>query len=139
MSNERKNNTISIERRLAVWLDHVSAHFIEYPLDQTITRTISSDFTNTEKKETLEKSEHSMNNTKQHDQLAYFKELAKVIVEYNTVLLFGPTNAKSELLNFLKSDHRFDKIKIKALSSDKMNEHEQREFVRDYFSQPINL
>jgi hypothetical protein len=127
------------EKRLGIWMDHASAHFIEYPLDPGSSRTITSDFTNTEKKETLEKSEHVMNNTKQHDQLAYFKELAKTIDRYDTVLLFGPTNAKSELLNLLKSDHHFDKVKIKTLPADKMNEHEQQEFVRDYFSQPINL
>jgi stalled ribosome rescue protein Dom34 len=130
---------MSTEKKLAVWMDHSSARIIEYPLDSTVSRTITSDFTSTEKRETLEKSERMMNNIKQHDQLAYFKELAKVISQYNTVLLFGPTNAKSELLNFLKSDHHFDKVKVKALPKDKMNDHEQQEFVRNYFSQPINL
>jgi stalled ribosome rescue protein Dom34 len=134
-----KNKAMSTDKKLAVWMDHTSAHIMEYPLDPSVSRTIISDFTNTEKRETLEKSEHVMNNTKQHDQLAYFKGLAKVIGQYNTVLLFGPSNAKSELLNFLKSDHHFDKIKIRALSADKMNDHERQEFVRDYFSQPINL
>jgi hypothetical protein len=135
----KNNKTMSIERKLAIWMDHASAHLFDYPLDQTESRIISSDFTNTEKKETLERSEHAMHNTKQHDQLAYFKELAKVAEQYNSVLIFGPTNAKSELLNFLKSDHHFDKIKIKALPADKMSEKKQREFVKDYFNQPINL
>jgi len=120
-------------------MDHASAHIMEYPLNPDISRTIHSDFTNTEKKETLEKSEHVMNNAKQHDQLSYFKELAKVIAQYNTVLLFGPTNAKAELQNFIKSDHHFDKIKIKSLPTDKMNNQEQQEFVKEYFTQPINL
>ena len=128
-----------IEKKLAIWMDHTSAHIQEYPADPASSHTIMSDFTYSEKKETLEKSEHVMNNTKQHDQLAYFKELAKVISQYNTVLVFGPTNARSELLNFLKTDHRFDKIKMKALPADKMNDHERNEFVKDYFTQPINL
>jgi hypothetical protein len=127
------------EKKLAIWMDHASAHIQEYPVDPASSRTITSDFTDSEKKETLEKSEHVMNNTKQHDQLAYFKELAKVISQYNTVLIFGPTNARSELLNFLKTDHRFDKIKIKTLPADKMNDHERNVFVKDYFTQPINL
>jgi stalled ribosome rescue protein Dom34 len=130
---------MSTERKLAIWMDHASAHLIDYPLDHTMTQIIHSNFTNTEKKETLEKSEHAMHNTKQHDQLAYFKELSKVIGQYNAVLIFGPTNAKSELLNFLKSDHHFDRIKIKTLSADKMSDQKQREFVKDYFNQPINL
>jgi stalled ribosome rescue protein Dom34 len=127
------------EKKLAIWMDHSSSHIMEYPLDPASFRTITSDFTNIEKKETLEKSERVMHHAKQHDQLAYFKELAKIIARYNTVLLFGPTNAKSELQNFLKSDHRFDKVKIKVLAADKMNDHEREEFVKNYFNQPINL
>jgi stalled ribosome rescue protein Dom34 len=134
-----KNKTMSTDKKLAVWIDHATAHIMEYPLDPASFRTVNSDFTNTEKKETLEKSERVMHHTKQHDQLAYFKELAKLIGQYDIVLLFGPTNAKSELLNFLKSDHHFDKVKIKTLPADKMNDTERQEFVRDYFSQPINL
>ncbi len=120
-------------------MDHTSAHFIEYPLDPASNQTVHSDFTNTEKRETIEKSEHSMHNTKQHDQIAYFKEIGKTVSHYNTVIVFGPTHAKSELVNFLKADHHFDKVKIKAIPADKMNPTEQQEFVKEYFSQPINL
>jgi stalled ribosome rescue protein Dom34 len=130
---------MTTEKKLAIWMDHASAHFIAYPPDPGESRIIHSDFTNTEKKETLEKSEHVMNNTRQHDQLAYFKELAKAITGYDTVLIFGPTDAKAELANFLKSDHHFDKVKIKTLPADKMHQREQQEFVRRYFSEPINL
>jgi stalled ribosome rescue protein Dom34 len=130
---------MTTEKKLAIWMDHASAHTIEYPGDENITKTITSDFTHTEKKESLEKSEHSMHNKEQHEQSGYYKELAKVIANYDFVLLFGPTNAKSELLNFLRADHRFDQIKIVIKTADKMDVHEQKKFVKKYFTEPVNL
>jgi len=130
---------MTIEKKLAIWMDHASAHAIEYPGDENITKTINSDFTTTEKKESLERSEHSMHNKEQHQQSGYFKELGKLIASYDFVLLFGPTNAKSELLNFLRKDHRFDQIKIEVRSVDKMDIHEQQKFIRKYFTEPVNL
>lgn len=130
---------MSTEKKLGIWMDHTAAHFIEYPLDPASNQTVLSDFTQTEKRATVEKSEHSMHNTKQHDQLAYFKEIGRTVARYNTVIVFGPTHAKSELLNYLKADHHFSDIKIKTIPADKMTPHEQQEFVREYFSQPINL
>ena len=130
---------MTTEKKLAIWMDHASAHTIEYPGNENITRTITSDFTQTEKKESLEKSEHSMHNKEQHQKSDYYKELGKVIANYNFVLLFGPTNAKSELLNFLRADHRFDQIRIVIKSADKMDVHEQKKFVKEYFTEPVNL
>ena len=130
---------MTTENKLAIWMDHASAQIIEYPGDESISKTITSDFTQSEKKESLEKSEHSMHNKEQHQQSGYYKELAKVISNYDYVLLFGPTNAKSELLNFLKADHRFDKIKVVVRSADKMDLHEQQNFIKKYFTEPVNL
>ena len=130
---------MSIEKKLAIWMDHASAHIMEYPLDIAGIHTITSGFTPEEKKESLEKSEHLMHNKEQQGNAAFYKELGKAILPYDQVVLFGPTHAKSELLNFLKADHRFDKIKIKALTTEKMTDVQQREYVREYFTQPINL
>src|ERR1700733_4390330 len=130
---------MTIEKKLAIWMDHASAHAIEYPGDESITETIASQFTATQKKESLDKSEHSMHNKEQHQQSEYYKELGKLIVNYDFVLLFGPTNAKSELLNFLRADHRFDQIKIVIKTADKMDIHEQQKFVKKYFTEPVNL
>jgi stalled ribosome rescue protein Dom34 len=130
---------MTIEKKLAIWMDHSSAHAFEYPGDENITKTITSDFTPTEKKESLEKSEHSMHNKEKHQQSGYFNELGKLIADYDFVLLFGPTKAKSELLNFLRTDHRFDQTKIVIRSADKMDIHEQQKFVKKYFTEPVNL
>ena len=128
-----------IVKKLAIWMDHTSAHIIEYPPNTAPDRIITSDFTADGKKESLEKSERIMHNQERHDHLHYYKELAKVIMSFDEVLLFGPTEAKSELLNFLKADHRFDKIKIKTVTTGKMTTSEEHAFVKEYFTQPINL
>jgi len=56
-----------------------------------------------------------------------------VIKEFDDVLLFGPTSAKNELLNLLRQNHLFEKIKIELKPADKMTENQQQAFVREYF------
>jgi hypothetical protein len=48
--------------------------------------------------------------------------------------LFGPTNAKTELINKLKEDHHFDEVKIEVKSADKMTENQQQAFVLEHFN-----
>jgi hypothetical protein len=47
--------------------------------------------------------------------------------------LFGPTDAKNELLNLIKTDHLFEDIKIEVINSGKMTESQMQTFVREYF------
>lgn len=54
--------------------------------------------------------------------------------EYDDVLLFGPTDAKVELLHMLESDNSFSKIKIETRQADKMTENQEHAFAKDYFS-----
>jgi hypothetical protein len=49
------------------------------------------------------------------------------------VLLFGPTNAKVELHNYLKKDLHFKKIKIDIEPTDKMTNNEKDAFVKNHF------
>ena len=70
----------------------------------------------------------------QHEQAAYYKQLSAIIKNYDPVLLFGPTEAKTELLNILRADHHFEKIKIEVKQTDKMTDNQQHAFVKEYFS-----
>ncbi|MBC7722992.1 MAG: hypothetical protein H7068_13275 [Pedobacter sp.] len=119
---------------LGIFLDHASAHLIEFTTDPIKTTTIESAFTNVDKSDGMAKSEHTMHNTENHDQLAYNKKLSEVVRNYTDVLLFGPTDAKTELFNFLRADHRFDNIKIEVQSTDKLTENQQNAFVKHHFS-----
>jgi hypothetical protein len=122
------------ENRLGIWMDHSNAHLMEFTTDPIESKLIESTFTQEEKAETLEKSEHAMHNKEQHQQSAYYKKLGETIQNYDDVILFGPTDAKLELFNLLRADHRFDKIKIETQQADKMTDNQQHAFVKEYFS-----
>ncbi len=125
---------MNTKKNLGIWMDHATAHIIEYSNDATGNETVESKFTHEVKEQSFSKSEGLEHNKEQHQQASYYKQIAEVIKGYDHVLLFGPTDAKAELFNTLKSDHHFDKIKIEMESADKMTEPQQHAFVREHFA-----
>jgi|ERR1035437_1434276 nitrogenase subunit NifH len=121
-------------KNLGIWMDHSSAHLMEFTTDPIETKIITSKFTHQEKENSLGKSENLMHNKEQHQQSEYYKELGEHIKNYEEVILFGPTDAKVELFNVLRADHRFAKTKIEIKQADKMTENQQHAFVRKHFS-----
>lgn len=121
------------EKRLGIWMDHANAHLMEYT-DTIVTKIVTSNSTHEEKEKTLQKGESMMHNKEQQQESEYYKTIGESIKDYDNVLLFGPTNAKSELLNILEADLSFSKIKIETRPADKMTENQEHAFVRDYFS-----
>ena|SRR5665213_405820 len=119
---------------LGIWMDHSTAHMMEFTTDPIETKTIESKFTHREKEHSLGRGENLMHNKEQHQQSEYYKKLGEVIKNYDEVLLFGPTEAKMELANILKADHHFEKIKIETKHADKMTEHQQHAFVKEHFT-----
>jgi len=61
-----------------------------------------------------------------------------LIRDYKEVLLFGPTEAKTELLNLLRTDHNFSDIKFTVENTDKMTGNQEQAFVREYFKKTLN-
>ncbi len=125
---------MTLVKKIGIWMDHSSANLMEFSKEAIETKIIHSKFTFEEKQESTKKGEHVMHNKEQHKQHDYYKKLGEEIKNYNAVLLFGPTSAKSELHNLLKADHRFENIKIETQQTDKMTENQQHAFVRDHFS-----
>lgn len=121
-------------KKLGVWIDHSCAHLTEYTSGPMTTSTIESDFTFEDRTQTLARSENVMHNKEQHKSSEFFKTLGKTILNYNEVILFGPTSAKVELLNIIRRDHRFAEIKINVEQTDKMTENQEHAFIREYFS-----
>jgi hypothetical protein len=119
---------------LGIWMDHSTAHLMEYTRDSMQTETVESTLTHQDREETLNRSESVMHNKEQQKQRLYYKELGEIIKKYDEVVLFGPTDAKAELFNILKEDHLFDQINIGVEDADKMTENQQHAFVRGYFS-----
>lgn len=125
----------STTKNLGIWMDHSSAHLINFNSDSSSTETIESAFTHEVMEQALSKGEHLAHNKEQHQQSGYYKKLAETIKNYNHVILFGPTDAKKELANLLKADHHYDKIVIETENADKMTDNQQHAFVKAYFTQ----
>jgi len=123
------------KKQLGIWMDHSSAHLLELINSSIESSTIESKpDTQINTEDLYYKDESHMLNKKQNELSDYFKRLSEVIKGYDEVLLFGPTDAKAELLNVLKNDHHFDEVKIEVKPADKMTENQQQAFVKDYFN-----
>ena len=123
-----------IQKKIGIWMDHADAFITEVKKGALETQSIQSGFTHGIKESTLSKSETTMHNKEQHMQSDYFKKLASIIENFDAVLLFGPTDAKSELLNLLSADNRFSNIIIQTEPADKMSIHQQHVFLKNHFA-----
>jgi stalled ribosome rescue protein Dom34 len=128
---------MALVRKLGIWMDHSSARLIEFSMDLRESETQASKFTHEEKEKTWGKNELLMHHKEQHEQAAFYKNLAESIKGYDEVVIFGPTDAKSEFMNTLKKDHHFDKMIIEVRDAGKLTENQQQAFVRDYFSKKV--
>ena len=121
------------KKQIGVWMDHSVAHIMEQKNNDILTNSIKSEFTHQEKEHSLSKNENLMHNKEQHMQSNYYKKISDAVLGHNEILLFGPTTAKEELSNLLKTDHHFANVKISVKHADKMTENQQKAFVKEYF------
>ncbi len=121
------------KKKIGIWLDHSTANFIDLKTEKNNSSIISS-FNFNVKEEALSRSENLMHNKEQQMHDAYYKKIADEILNYDHVLLFGPTNAKTELYNFLDKDLHFKDKKIDIESADKMTDNEKNAFVKSHFN-----
>jgi len=122
------------KKRLGIWMDHHTAHLLEFSVEPIESNKIASKFTQEVKGISLSKSENLMHNKEQHQQFDFYKQLGMTIRHFDHVLLYGPTDAHSELHNLLKAEQRFDKIKIDTETTEKMSENQEHAFVNAHFS-----
>jgi hypothetical protein len=120
-------------KHLGIYMDHSVAHLMELTNDTIVTSIVESQSTLMDDASYLRKDEGLMHNIEKYQRSDYFKRLSSVIRGFDEVILFGPTDAKSELHNLLKDDHHFDKIRIEVKPADKMTENQQQAYVKKYF------
>lgn len=119
---------------LGIWMDHSTAHILEFTSEPFEIKTIESTFTHLKKMEAFAKSESLMHNKEQQQLTSYYKKLSAIIKDYERVLLFGPTNAKVELFDLLRKDQHFDAIKIEIKETDNMTARQKDAFVKSHFT-----
>jgi len=118
-------------------MDHSLAHIMKFTNDTIVTSNLEIGSSLPAREQNMGVHERQRHNKEQAEQSAFFKSLSDVIKDYEEVLLFGPTNAKTELLNLLKDNHHFDNIKIEIKSADKMTDSQQQLFVKEYFKMVV--
>jgi hypothetical protein len=119
--------------QLGIWMDHSVAYFMESDNEPMSSATLEAQ--DGEQDEPLNSLDESMIQNKEQNQLSsFFKKISEVILGYDEVLLFGPTDAKTELFNDLKDDRHFENIKIEVKTADKMTENQMHAFVKEYFT-----
>jgi len=120
------------KKKLGVWMDHTVAHMIVLNNNSTASNIIES-LSLLGEKQNFGKDESLKHNTEQDQLSDYFKRLSAVIKDYSEVILFGPTNAKTELYNLLKEDSHFNNIKIEIETTDNLTENQMHAFVKEHF------
>lgn len=119
-------------KQLGIWMDHSNACLMELT-NEIIVHRVVSELSNDEAEFNFYKGEKLIHKKERYLQLSYYQKIGNIIKKYQEVVLFGPTDAKNELLNLMKTDHLFKDIKIEVRNSDKMTEEQMKTFVRDYF------
>lgn len=120
-------------KQIGVWMDHNRAQIMPLTGITISTSQIESNFEHDKKTSSHNGSENLMNNKEQKDQAAYYHKISKALEGYDEILLFGPTEAKNELGNIMKKDHRFSESKIEIKTSDKLSENEMSHFTKKHF------
>lgn len=119
----------------AIYLDHYTAIVYEANEDSTsILKTISSKMNHFVKEEVLQKGESHWHNKEQDLQLAFYNKIIDEIKDCDELFLFGPTNAKTELLHLLQKQAKFDTLKISMKDIDKTTENQKIELVKATFN-----
>ena len=113
-------------------MDHSSATLMEISMGKVLSKSLHSDVI---KKEEIDNEDtHEIQGREEKQlKLAYFKSISDIVRNYEEVILFGPTDAKNELLNKMKEMYRFDEININIQTTDKMTAAQKESFVLNYF------
>ncbi|WP_199120262.1 hypothetical protein [Pedobacter sp. ASV28] len=119
--------------KLGIFMDHATANLISFPADNSTDKTIHCSFTHEAKEEALQRGESIMHTKEQGEKADYYRKLADTIRNYDEVLLFGPTEAKTELYDTFKHNHLFTGTKLEIMQADKMTANQQRAFVKEFF------
>lgn len=121
------------KRRLGIWMNHSDAHLMEFKTDIIEMNTIESTFSHQENAEESEDNQQKKPTKGKRKQAKFYKDLSEKIKYYDEVVIFGPTEEKSKLVDILESDSQFANIKIEVLDTDNLTENQQHTFVKEHF------
>jgi hypothetical protein len=124
-------------KQLGIWMDHSIAHLIDNSDTDSHHQHIVADDDKDHETYSVHKGESHQHHREHLALEAFYNQIADKISHYNHVLLFGPTDAKTELYNILKKDAHFNSIHIVVETADKMSENEKKAYVKKYFHKAL--
>jgi hypothetical protein len=126
---------MKMKKTLGIWMDHSVAHLTELSGDTFVTRIIESKpDLHLNAADLYYKDDSQLLNKEQGQLATYYRKLSDASLNYEQVVLFGPTEAKNELANIMRENPLFKKIEIVVKSADKMTENQQYKFLKEFFN-----
>jgi stalled ribosome rescue protein Dom34 len=132
------NNIMKTTKRLGIWMDHSTARMMEFTVEDFKVHTLESQLDGLDNQDGLKHSESLLHNKENQTLKSFYKSLIETIKNFDEIVLFGPTTAKTELYNLIREDHKYDHLKIETKAANKMSYEEQHAFIKDYFSKLLN-
>ena len=120
-------------KKMGIWMDHSNAYLMELANDKIVTNRVVSELSSPKAEFDFYASEKLVHRKEHHLQLNFFYKISNIIRKFQNVVLFGPTKAKNELFNLIKTNHLFKGIKIEVKDTDRMTEARMQVFTREYF------
>ena len=128
-----------MKKQIGLWIDHREAVIVELTdKDEKITR-IRSDaerqtrFPGGSRKDGLQKTEAVRDKRLEQDLGKYFDDVIANIREAGSIQIFGPGEAKGELVKRLEAEGLNERI-VEVETMDKMTDNQIAAKVREYFS-----
>lgn len=116
-------------KSIGIWMDHVSAHLIEFRKLRVETVIIRAKIK--EKDKYLQTKEETSDENDQ--QQNFFKNIAEHILPFENILIFGPNEEKNLFENYLRNEESFGEMKVVNLIADKLTDNHKHAYVNSYF------
>jgi len=134
-----------MKQRAGLWIDHKKAIVFTIENDKEAIQVIES---NVERRVRLSggsrtarpygpqevASERKRDERYRHHLDAYYREIIQAIREADSILIFGPGEAKGELKKAIKESRELGRRIVGVESADKMTQRQIAAKVRDYFT-----
>jgi len=119
--------------QIGIWMDHSVAYLMEFNTKPFEIQIIECDFTVDKKK--INTKGKDGKNIDIRRKYKYYNRIGNAILNYDKIILFGPSEAKIDFFDTLSEDERFYKLKIEIKETDKMNVNQHHAFLSQYFTQ----
>jgi hypothetical protein len=126
---------MNLSKQIGIFMNYSTAHIMEFSEKPNEIGIIESKFESKFIKE-KNKGENYLYSLAKQCKSDYFKKIASTILEYDKVLLFGPTCAKTELFNMLCENDLFFKVEIFLEETGSLTQKQRNKYIHEYFACP---